>query len=238
MTDWPLELVHAEGSGKCRLRQYLVGPGKNFVYLIGDAVSRKAVVVDPAWNPIGLADEAARLGFELVGILVTHSHVDHLGGIIRHQLVQGARELFEDLRLPVWVHEAEADRVVRFAEIPDEWLRPFRDEEILSLGSLAVTCLHTPGHSPGGACYVVAGSVLTGDTLFVRNIGNCEHPLGDIDAMYASLSRLSQLPEETRIYSGHDYGDEPSSTIGLELQRNAYMRPMKLEQFRILMGVL
>lgn len=135
-------------------------------------------------------------------------------------------------------HEKEAARVARFAEIPEISIEPFIDGATLRVGSLAVECLHTPGHTPGGVCFLVEGRLLSGDTLFVGNIGNVEHALGDVEAMYFSLRRLAELPPETVVYAGHDYGDTTHSTIGLELQRNAYMKSMKLEQFRILMGYL
>ena len=122
--------------------------------------------------------------------------------------------------------------------MPRQPIRSLSDSDTLALGSLEVACLHTPGHTPGSVCYLVNGRLISGDTLFVRNVGNVEHAQGDIDAMYHSLCRLAALPTETKIYPGHDYGDAPSSTIGLELRQNAYMRPMQLEQFRILMGRL
>jgi glyoxylase-like metal-dependent hydrolase (beta-lactamase superfamily II) len=101
-----------------------------------------------------------------------------------------------------------------------------------------VDCLHTPGHTPGCTCFLADGRLISGDTLFVRSVGNTDHPKGDVDALYTSLRRLEELPQETRIYPGHDTGEETSSTLGRELEINAYMRPMEREQFRILMGYL
>ena len=233
-----LESVTVDATPTLDLRQYRVGPGKNFVYLLADPRSGQALVVDPAWDPLGLAEDAADAGFNLRGILLTHTHADHLGGELRRRTIAGVRELFEHQPLPVHVHEEEASRVARFTDIPEGSIEPFADDATLRVGSLAVECLHTPGHTPGGACFLVEGRLLSGDTLFVRNVGNVEHELGDVEAMYFSLRRLAELPPETIVYAGHDYGDATSSTIGLELQRNAFMRSMKLEQFRVLMGYL
>ena len=85
-------------------------------------------------------------------------------------------------------------------------------------------------------CFHLPGIVLTGDTLFVGNIGNVEHAQGDLDAMFGSLRRLEQLPADTEVFPGHDYGQDPVSCIERELRLNAYMRPMALEQWRVLMG--
>ncbi|MEE2775450.1 MAG: MBL fold metallo-hydrolase, partial [Acidobacteriota bacterium] len=82
------------------------------------------------------------------------------------------------------------------------------------------------------------GILLTGDTLFVGNIGNVEHEHGDLEAMYRSLRRIESLPHDTEVFPGHDYGQKPSSSISCERRLNAYMRPVKLEQFRVLMGHL
>ncbi len=238
MTSRSPDLVLCEGSPSFVLRQYRVGSAKNFAYLLVDSASKQAFLVDPAWQPLELLDESAAQGVRLSGVLLTHTHADHMGGVLRRRSLPGVGELFEKMRLPIYVHHREADRVVRFCGVNPESVRPLSDSDTVPLGSSELVCLHTPGHSPGSACYLADGRLISGDTLFVRNIGNVEHTQGDIDAMYHSLCRLAALPTETKIYPGHDYGDAPSSTIGLELRQNAYMRPMQLEQFRILMGRL
>lgn len=238
MTDWPLEHIYTDRSATSRLDQYRVGPGKNFVYLVGDLESKRAALVDPAWNPLALVAEVRTLGFEPACVLLTHTHPDHLGGRMHHRLTPGVCELTEEIDLPVHVHEVEAENVLRFADLPERLLRPFADAARIEIGAITIDCLHTPGHTPGGTCFLADGRLISGDTLFVRSVGNTDHPKGDVDALYASLRRLEGLPQETRIYPGHDTGEETSSTLGRELEINAYMRPMEREQFRILMGYL
>ncbi len=209
----------------------------NFVYVLADSATRKAWVVDPAWEPLGVVRVAEKQGYEVVGVLATHFHQDHIGGEIMGQHIPGVRELRAEFDLPMLIHEAEAERGAEIAGCPSDRVETFRDGDVLDLGDIRVEVLHTPGHSPGSCCFRAGGHVLTADTLFVQGIGRIDLPHSDVDAMYRSLERLKGLPPELAIYPGHDYGPESSSTIGRELQWNAYLRPSSLEQWRAMMGV-
>jgi glyoxylase-like metal-dependent hydrolase (beta-lactamase superfamily II) len=239
--------VSAKSSERPRLRtrrrlaggwllQYELGPAANFAYLLLDAEGDRALAVDPAWEPLWLIEQVEKRGRRLAGVLLTHTHFDHMGGPGRRSRIAGVHELIEHVDVPVWVHQSEAERVARIAEVPWPSIVELADGASVVLGSLEIECLHTPGHTPGGCCFLVAGCLLSGDTLFAGNIGNVDHPAGDLDAMFASLRRLEALAPSTEVFPGHDYGWQPSSTIARELRLNAYMRPMKLEQWRVLMG--
>ena len=219
-----------------RLVQIQAGPMANFVYVLADSVTNKAWVVDPAWEPIGVMKVAHEQGYEVVGVLATHFHQDHIGGDIFGQHVPGVRELRAEFDLPMLIHEAEAERGAEMTGCPPDRVEAFRDGDILELGDLRVEVLHTPGHSPGSCCFRAGDHLLTADTLFVQGIGRIDLPHSDIDAMFHSLRRLKALPPEVGIYPGHDYGPESSSTIGRELKWNAYLRPSSLEQWRAMMG--
>jgi hydroxyacylglutathione hydrolase len=108
------------------------------------------------------------------------------------------------------------------------------DGQDLLIGRRGVRALATPGHTVGGTSYLGDGLVVTGDVLFVGGCGRTDFPGGDPAALWASLQRLAALPEETRIYPGHDYGSTPTSTIGRELGENRYLRCRSLEEFRAL----
>ncbi len=209
----------------------------NFVYVLADPSTSRAWVVDPAWEPIRVVEIAQEQGYDVVGVLATHFHQDHIGGDIFGQHVPGVRELRAEFDVPMLIHEAEAERGAEMTGCPPQRVESFRDGDVLELGDLRVEVLHTPGHSPGSCCFRAGSHVLTADTLFVQGIGRIDLPHSDVDAMYHSLQRLKALPPELAIYPGHDYGPESSSTIGRELQWNAYLRPSSLEQWRAMMGI-
>ena len=87
----------------------------------------------------------------------------------------------------------------------------------IAIGRRGVRALETPGHTVGGTCYLADGYIVTGDLLFVGGCGRTDFRGGDTAEMWRSLQRLTRLPEETRVYPGHDYGQTPTSTIGQEV---------------------
>ena len=91
------------------------------------------------------------------------------------------------------------------------------------MGELRIAALPTPGHTVAGTSYIVDGNVFTGDTLFVGGCGRTDFPGGDAPTLWRSLQRLAALPEETRVYPGHDYGATPTSTIAWERTTNPYL---------------
>ncbi len=241
MTDSPPLAVSggadSEAVAEPRIVQIPAGPMANFVYVLADPASRKAWVVDPAWEPLGVVRIAEEQGYEVAGVLATHFHQDHIGGEIMGQHIPGVRELRAEFDLPMLIHEAEAERGAEIAGCPSDRVKAFRDGDVLELGELGVEVLHTPGHSPGSCCFRAGNHMLTADTLFVQGIGRVDLPHSDRDAMFRSLERLKALPSQVVIYPGHDYGPESFSTIGRELQWNAYLRPSSLDQWRAMMGI-
>ena len=108
--------------------------------------------------------------------------------------------------------------------------------DTLTVGRLALTFLHTPGHTPGSQCFLVDGRLVSGDTLFIGACGRTDLPGSDPTEMYYSLTqRLAALPDETILFPGHNYGGA-SSTIGDEKRHNAFMRFSSLGDFLRTMG--
>ena len=182
-------------------------------YLIGDEAAGEAFVVDPAYAIEPYVEEAQRSGVRIVRVLETHTHADHLSGHGRFALEHG---------LPVSVHP--------LAE-PEFAFDPVEDGEELEVGGVTIRVLHTPGHRPEHCCYLVAGHLLTGDSLL---IGDAARPDLAVEAtegataMYGSLQRLTALPDETEVDPGHVAGSlcatgissARSSTIGMERLSN------------------
>ena len=98
--------------------------------------------------------------------------------------------------------------------------------DAVEVGPLRITALHTPGHTPGSTCWHAADSLFAGDTVFVGACGRCDLPGGDPEQMFESLKRVSQLPDDVRLYPGHDYGDVPVSSIQREKEHNPYFQKL------------
>jgi glyoxylase-like metal-dependent hydrolase (beta-lactamase superfamily II) len=100
-----------------------------------------------------------------------------------------------------------------------------------------VEFLHTPGHTTGSQCFLVDGSLISGDTLFIGSCGRVDLPGSDPQQMYESLvNKLARLPDETILYPGHNYASAPTSTIGEQKRRNPFLRFQNLHEFLRFMG--
>jgi len=206
------------------LKQLELGPMQNFIYLVGDPVTRQAAVIDPGWEVPQILKTVEEDGYRLTQTIITHAHFDH---------VMGLGELLKAVDVPVYIHKAEALALKQAGSN----LKPVAGGEVLHIGTVPVTLIHTPGHTPGSQCLLVDNQLLTGDTLFIRACGRCDLPGGDPTALYHSLTQtLAKLDERTIVCPGHNYADVPTSTIGKEKQTNPFMRVPTLEQFLHTLG--
>lgn len=200
---------------------------QNFVYLIGDRVAGRCLVVDPAWDIAGIADLAAEDGMTIEGALVTHYHPDHIGGSIFGLQIQGLRELIGQNPCKIHVHKLEADGVLAVTGLSKSDLTLHEGNDKVAVGSVEIELLHTPGHTPGSQCFRVGQSLVSGDTLFLRGCGRTDLPGGDHDALMRTISeRLSRLPDDLDLYPGHAY-DGPSERLGEVKVKNPIMRALK-----------
>ena len=223
-------------------RQLPVGDMANYAYLIGDRETRKAFVVDPAWNVDALLDLAEQDEVDVEGALVTHYHQDHVGGSIFGHDIQGLDRLLERKPMPVHVQREEAQGLKHVTGISDGDMTQHDGGDVLELGAIRIRLLHTPGHTPGSQCFLVEEPgqprhLVSGDTLFLNACGRVDLPGGDPEAMYRSLNDvLGALPDETLLFPGHAYG-EPSSTMGEQKRTNPFLRVTSLEMFLNFMGM-
>jgi glyoxylase-like metal-dependent hydrolase (beta-lactamase superfamily II) len=209
----------------------------NFVYLIGDRSTGEAVAVDPAYAPGELIDLVEADGLHLVGALATHYHADHVGGSLFGHPIAGLVDLLERTSVPIHVQSAEAPWVVRAAGIGEDDLVEHSPGDVLSVGSVEIAFLHTPGHTPGSQCFLVDGRLVAGDTLFLNGCGRTDLPGSDPQQMYDSLfNTLSALPGSTVVYPGHLYSEEPSATLEETKQWNPVLAPRTPGQWLRIFG--
>jgi len=225
-------------SDRLTLRQAQIGPMANFVYFIGDTETRKAAVVDPAWDVDAIINFASKEGYEIDKLLITHYHPDHLGGSMMGQNIQGAADMLAKVKAKVYVNKAEAEGAKKVAGLSDSDLVMVEAGDVFNVGEIPVKFLHTPGHTPGSQCFLVEGNLISGDTLFVGSCGRVDLPGSDPAAMYHSLNHtLKNLDDATVVFPGHAYSSESKTTIADQKRHNMYMRFPTLDDFLDAMGV-
>jgi len=193
-----------------RVTQLELGPMANLVYLIEDLSSKECAAVDPGWDVQALLDRAEADGCRITRILATHGHPDHVNAV---------GELSRRLDIPAFIHRADAPALRGLPRV-----ETVEDGRKIPVGNLVVEALHTPGHTEGSQCFLVEGALLTGDTLFIGACGRTDLPGSDPEKLYHSLRRLAGLPDGTVVWPGHDYAPEKSAAMGVERERNPYVR--------------
>ena len=211
----------------------------NFTYLIGDRDKGEAVIVDPAYGVGELVDLLTADGLRLVGVLGTHWHADHLGGDMMGHPIEGIRDLVgrTDVDGRVHLQAPEAEWVKRATGVSDSDLVLHASGDVVMVGDIPITLMHTPGHTPGSQCFLVDGCLVSGDTLFLDGCGRTDFAGSDPDAMYESLTqRLATVPDDTILYPGHMYSAEPSASMGETRRHNYVFRIPTLDQWRTFMS--
>ena len=203
------------------IQQYEIGPLNNFLYLLGDPETKEMAIVDPAWDVDFLCKEAKRLGYKITKVFLTHAHPDHVNGLDK---------LLSMHQVPVYISKYEYPALRPRAK----GLVDVTEKDELSVGKIRFDILHTPGHTPGCQCFLTQGQLICGDTLFIDGCGRCDLPGSDPKVMYNSLYNvLMNLPDETVVYPGHNYGATPTDTIGHQKQTNPYLQCNSLKEFLV-----
>jgi glyoxylase-like metal-dependent hydrolase (beta-lactamase superfamily II) len=186
------------------IKQLEIGYMENFCYLVGCDNTRKALVIDPGNDIDQILAAAEKEGLEIVTIVNTHGHGDHTAGNANLKELTGAR---------IFIHVLDADNYPEADVL-------LNDEKTLQLGDITFDIIHTPGHTPGGICLFAQGNLFTGDTLFVGDSGRTDLAGGHRPTLGKSIRRLMEMPDDTIVWPGHNYGPMPSSTIGWEKRNN------------------
>ena len=214
------------------LKQLSLGPMQNYVYLIGDPLTKEAAVVDPAWNVPAILEQLKEDGYRLTHVLLSHGHYDHINGVEEIVSKTDATVGAQKSELEEFIAEGVGGLV-----IPRSSLKKTHSGDSVHVGELEVQMIPTPGHTPGSQCLFVKGKsgrggiLVTGDTLFVGTIGRCDFPYSSPKDLFHSLGKIKKLHDETVIYPGHDYGASTSNPLGHEKKTNPYLMARTLEQF-------
>jgi glyoxylase-like metal-dependent hydrolase (beta-lactamase superfamily II) len=201
-----------------------VGPLQCNCSVIGDEATREAMVIDPGDDIEDVSAILQKHNLKVKQIVITHAHIDHVGGAMKLRALTGAPILLNQndyslLKMldmqATWVGMPAPGDVKIDAELAHD--------KTLSAGSLKANILHTPGHTEGSIClYFPAEKLLiAGDTLFAGSIGRTDLPGGSLDKILRSLHQcVLALPDETVVIPGHG----PTTTIGDEREENPFLR--------------
>ncbi len=184
-------------------------------YILMDEASKESAVIDPGGDDDHIINEIQKLGAKVDIILLTHGHADHTGAVDK---------LKEKYNVPAALNSKDKEMMMNhefmYGSINYEIEKDIKDGDRFTVGSVEISCVETPGHTPGGISFIVGNTAFTGDTLFQGSIGRTDFKGGDHDAIIKSIkTKLLTLPENTIVYPGHG----PETTIKYEMVNNPYL---------------
>lgn len=199
-----------------------LGFGQMNSYILWDEKTKEGAIIDPGYDFYLIDKALEEENIVPKFILLTHSHGDHIGAI------KELKDKYTDLK--VYIHKDEEQmimdpvlnlsRLTQMEPVSVEADETFEDGKVFILGETEIKAIHTPGHSPGGTCYLVGNTLFSGDTLFRLSVGRSDFYLGDQDQLINSIkTKLLTLPDEVEVYPGHG----PATTIGQERERNPFL---------------
>ncbi len=201
-----------------------VGPLQCNCSVIGDEATREAMVIDPGADIADVLSLIAKHNLQVKQIIITHAHIDHVGGAMKLRAATGA---------PILLNQNDY-ALLRMLDVQAAWLGmadPGKVEIDLSIGqantvkagSLGADVIHTPGHTEGSVClyFPLEKKLIAGDTLFAGSIGRTDLPGGSFDKIIRSLhEKVMALPDDTVVVPGHG----PLTSIGEERERNPFLQ--------------
>jgi hydroxyacylglutathione hydrolase len=204
---------------------FTLGPYQSNCYVIrAERGAPEAAVVDPGDDPTPLRLELARMGARTAGILVTHTDVDHIGGVA---------DLAEGTGADVWAPAGEVEALRAGETRGGMRVRPYDPEHAVSGGDeitvagVTFEVLDIPGHSAGHIAFAADGALFSGDLLFAGSVGRVDLAGGDWDTLLDSVRLLlDRFDDDTVVYPGHG----PATTLGRELESNPFLQELRAER--------
>ena len=193
-------------------QQIPVGGDRNFAYLVADDTSKKALIVDPAYDTDRILSPINKHRLRVLYVVNTHGHYDHT-------------------QLSGEVASATGAKLVAHESVAGLAKSGVKDGDILPVGSLDVRIIHTPGHTADSICLLAEDKLITGDTLFVGKVGGTTQESQARQEYDSLFNKLLRLPDNVEVWPGHDYGVQPNSTIGHERQTNPFLLRTSFEDF-------
>ncbi|MCX7920825.1 MAG: MBL fold metallo-hydrolase [Clostridia bacterium] len=185
---------------------------KNFCYIIVDKDSQEAAIIDPAWDIDKISDKIGQLDVKLTSIFLTHSHYDHTN-LAEHLVKRYNSHVF-----------MSKDEINHYGYRCPK-LNALSDKDSIYIGNTKVSCMLTPGHTFGSSCYLLQGSLFTGDTVFIEGCGICTGTGASAEQMYDSIQNIkNNVSHDTKIYPGHSYGKMPGYSLSYLLKENIYFQ--------------
>jgi glyoxylase-like metal-dependent hydrolase (beta-lactamase superfamily II) len=200
-----------------------VGPLQCNCSIVGDETTREAMVIDPGDDIDAVLAILGDHRLQVKQIIITHAHIDHVGGAMKLRAATGA---------PILLNQNDYD-LLKMLDVQAAWLSMptpgavtidagIADGDVVRAGSLRASVMHTPGHTEGSVCLYFPAEklLLAGDTLFARSIGRTDLPGGSFEKIMRSLfDRVMALPDDTLVIPGHG----PKTTIGEEREENPFI---------------
>jgi glyoxylase-like metal-dependent hydrolase (beta-lactamase superfamily II) len=185
-------------------------------YILFDEITKETAVIDPGGDAELILDEIELLGADVKMILLTHGHADHTGAVV---------ELRDKFKCNVYINEKDSEMIKKnipiYGNINEDGDKYISDGDTLKFAEITIKCLATPGHTPGGMCFLTDKAVFTGDTLFYRSIGRTDFDGGDYDTLINSINtKLMTLSDDIQVFTGHG----PKTSIGFERNSNTFLK--------------
>lgn len=196
------------------IKTILAGMYEENCYLVMNEDTKELGIIDPGGQPNLIIKEIEKLKGKVKFILLTHGHMDHVDGVV---------ELVNKLNIPFYINETEEDFMANddyvFGTLPKS-SGYLKEGDTLTLGEDVIKVIETPGHTPGGVCFLIGDKLFTGDTLFQGSVGRSDFPGGNGRKLIQSIKdKLLPLGDDIEVYAGH--GD--ASTIGYEKRMNPFL---------------